>query len=91
MTSSRCLIQNLEIVIHLTISGNAPTKTKMGFQIIKGNQQKLIRWLTCGLGIYSRNRYLFCDNVVQVKARDCRHFREATGGESGYGTDRYSE
>lgn len=33
----------------------------------------------------------FCDNVVQVKARDCRHFREATGGESGYGTDRYSE
>ena len=68
-----------------------PNQDKNGFSNKKRKSAKVDKVLNLWSWDIFKKQVSFCDNVVQVKARDCIHFREATGGESGYGTDRCAE
>ena len=64
----------------------------MGFQVIKKKLAKAENVVNLWSGDILKKHVSFPDNVVQVKARgQCKHFSEATGGESSSGTNRYSE
>lgn len=64
----------------------------MGFQVIKKKLVKAENVVNLWSGDILKKHVSFPDSVVQVKAkRLCKHFSEATGGESSYGTNRYSD